>query len=165
MKEIQVINGVEYAVEVTENEILAREISAKEYSGYQIKHATDFYVTKFYKCFAGEKKEIGKLFYNPDQSKFHLYKYLNPKTHVMSKTSEVGVNASIFMKLRMGDYIHFQIGDKKYYIRVEKAAKVGNYKNFGLTSYNSELQFFIPTCELTEAESKKKKTTKRKKRA
>ena len=75
----------------------------------------------------------------------------------MNKTGEVGVNSTLFSKLRVGDYIHFQVGDKKYKIRVEKAAKVGNYKNFEITSYNSELQFFIPISELTEIGNKSKK--------
>jgi hypothetical protein len=163
MQEIQIINGHEYTVEVTENELLARQISGQSFNGYSIKHATDIYTTKFYKCFANKKKEIGKLFYDTDTAKFHLYKYLNPKIHIMTKTGEVGINGAIFAKLRVGDYIHFQIAKKRYKIRVEKAAKVGNYKNFGEGSYNSELQFFIPVAELTEIEDKKKtKTTKRK---
>ena len=77
----------------------------------------------------------------------------------------MGVNGAIYAKLRVGDYIHFTIGKKKYKIRVEKAAKVGNYKNFSVTGYNSELQFFIPMSELTEIESKKKKSTRTNKRA
>ena len=47
----------------------------------------------------------------------------------------------------------------KYYINVNKALKVGNYKNFK-DSYNSELQFFIPTSELKKLEEK---TSKKKK--
>lgn len=83
----------------------------------------------------------------------------------MTKTGEVGVNGAIFAKLRVGDYIHFTIGKKKYKIRVEKAAKVGNYKNFSITGYNSELQFFIPMSELAEIETKKKTRTTKRKRA
>jgi hypothetical protein len=169
MQEVQIINGHEYTVEVTENELLARQISAQEFCGYSIKHATDLYITKFYKCFGNEKKEIGKILYDPYTAKFHLFKYLNPKIHIMAKTGEVGINGALFAKLRIGDYIHFQIANKKYKIRVEKAAKVGNYKNFSYTSYNSELQFFIPVSELTEIESnkntKKRKCERERKRA
>lgn len=82
----------------------------------------------------------------------------------MNTTNEVGVNGAIFSKLRVGDYLFFKIDEKTYKISVAKAAKVGNYKNFSGTSYNSELQFFIPISELTELESKKKKTRARKTR-
>lgn len=75
----------------------------------------------------------------------------------MHKSGEVGINGVIFAKLRVGDYIYFKIDKKLYKIRVEKAAKVGNYKNFEITSYNSELQFFIPISELTEVGNKSKK--------
>lgn len=166
MEEKIIINGREYTVYVTENEQLAREICAQTFNGYSLKHATNAYMTKFYKVFGNEKKEIGQLYYDPDAHKYHLFKYLDPKIHVMKKTGEVGVNGAIYAKLRVGDYIHFTIGKKKYKIRVEKAAKVGNYKNFGATAYNSELQFFIPMSELTEIESKKKTTrTAKRKRA
>lgn len=164
MEEKVIINGHEYTVWVTENEQLAREIS-KDYGDYSIKHATSGYLTKFVKVMGNEKKEIGQLYYDPDTHKYHLFKYLNPKLHIMTKTGEVGVNGAIYAKLRVGDYIHFTIGKKKYKIRVEKAAKVGNYKNFSVTGYNSELQFFIPMSELTEIESKKKKSTRTDKRA
>ncbi len=164
MEEKIIVNGHEYTVYITENEQLAREICAQSFNGYSLKHATSGYMTKFYKVFGNDKKEIGQLYYDPDTHKYHLFKYLNPKIHVMKKTGEVGVNGAIYAKLRVGDYIHFTIGKKKYKIRVEKAAKVGNYKNFAITGYNSELQFFIPMSELTEIESKKKTTrvTKRK---
>lgn len=164
MEEKVIINGREYTVYVTENEQLAREICAQSFNGYELKHATNAYMTKFYKVFGNEKKEIGQLYYDPDTHKYHLFKYLNPKLHIMAKTGEVGVNGAIYAKLRVGDYIHFTIGKKKYKIRVEKAAKVGNYKNFSITGYNSELQFFIPISELTEVESKKKKSTRISKR-
>ena len=164
MEEIIIVNGREYSVYVTENEILAREISKQNYPGYEIKHATSGYLTKFYKVFGKEKKEIGQLLYDVDKHKYHLFKYLDPKIHVMQKTGEVGVNGALFAKLRVGDYIHFTIGRKKYVIRVEKAAKVGNYKNFSVTAYNSELQFFIPMSELKELEDKKKKTTRPKRK-
>ena len=74
MQEVRVINGHEYIFELTENEIVGREISAQTFTGYSIKHETDGYITKFYKFFNGEKKEIGKLFYDPDAYKFHLFK-------------------------------------------------------------------------------------------
>lgn len=164
MQEIIVINGHEYPVEVTENELLAREIVRQDFGNFRIEHSTDCYITRFYKVFGGEKKEIGKLFYDIDTAKFHLFKYLNPKVHIMEKTGEVGVNGAVFAKLRIGDYIHFQIAKKKYKIRVEKAAKVGNYKNFANTSYNSELQFFIPVAELTEIETKRKRTVRSKRK-
>lgn len=185
MEEKIIVNGREYTVWITENEQLAREICAQTFNGYSLKHATNAYMTKFYKVFGAthvdifdengnptkitkwaNKKEIGQLYYDPDAHKYHLFKYLDPKIHVMKKTGEVGVNGAIYAKLRVGDYIHFTIGKKKYKIRVEKAAKVGNYKNFGATAYNSELQFFIPMSELTEIESKKKTTrTAKRKRA
>ena len=149
MIETRIINGTSYDFEVPENEIMAREIIAKKFDDYEIKRITEFYKTTFYKCFNGEKKEIGRLFYDCESGKFHLFKFVKPTRHIMNKTGEVGVNGTLFSKLRIGDYIHFQIGDKKYKIRVEKAAKVGNYKNFGITAYNSELQFFIPISELT----------------
>lgn len=164
MDEIRVINGIEYKYHVTENEILAREIRKLEFSGYRIAANTDGYATEFYKIFGDEKKLIGKLYYNPDNYKFSLWKFLKSKSHVMSITNEVGVNGTIFAKLRMCDYLFFKIDDKTYKISVAKAAKVGNYKNFSGTSYNSELQFFIPISELTELESKKKKTKTRKTR-
>lgn len=165
MDEKVIINGREYTVYVTENELLAREICAQSFNGYSLKHSTNAYMTKFYKVFGEEKKEIGQLYYDPDTHKYHLFKFLNPKIHVMTKTGEVGVNGAIFAKLRVGDYIHFTIGKKKYKIRVEKAAKVGNYKNFSITGYNSELQFFIPMSELAEIETKKKTRTTKRKRA
>lgn len=157
MEEIREINGLTYTFEVTENEILAREIS-KEYNGFRINHITDGYSTKFYKVFGSEKKEIGTLYYNPDNAKFSLWKFINPKMHIMKKTGELGVNGAIFAKLRVGDYVYFKIARKLYKIRIEKAVKVGNYKNFATTAYNSELQFFIPIAELTEITEKKKKT-------
>ena len=84
----------------------------------------------------------------------------------MNKTQELGVNGAIFGKLRVGDYIYFKIGDKLYKIRVEKSIKTGNYKNFIVNGYNSELQFFIPIQELKEVETSKSKAKKRaKKRA
>ena len=84
----------------------------------------------------------------------------------MNKTQELGVNGAIFGKLRVGDYIYFKIGDRLYKIRVEKAIKTGNYKNFIVNGYNSELQFFIPIQELKEVETSKSKAKKRtKKRA
>ncbi len=156
MEEIRIINGREYKVVVTENELLAREIKG-EYGGYRIGYRTDGYTTNFLKIFGNEKKEIGKIIYDPDTAKFSLWKYLKSKTHIMHKSGEVGINGVIFAKLRVGDYIYFKIDKKLYKIRVEKAAKVGNYKNFEITSYNSELQFFIPISELTEVGSKSKK--------
>lgn len=163
MDEIRVINGVEYKFCVTENEILAREIRKLEFSGYKIVGVSDGYKTEFYKVFGNEKKQIGVLYYDPDKCKFSLWKFLNASKHVMNKTEEVGVNHTIFSKLRTGDYIYFKIDKKLYKIRVEKAAKVGNCKNFEHMGYNSELQFFIPITELTEVESKKK--TKRTRKA
>lgn len=161
MEEIRVVNGREYTFYITENEILAREISGQDYKGFTIKHLTSGYCTKFYKVVGTEKKEIGTLYYNPDNGKYSLWKFINPNIHVMKKTGELGVNGAIFAKLRVGDYIYFKIGKKLFKIRVEKAVKVGNYKNFNLTAYNSELQFFIPLAELTEIESKTKKARKR----
>ena len=49
MQEVRVINGHEYIFELTENEIVGREISAQTFTGYSIKHETDGYITKFYK--------------------------------------------------------------------------------------------------------------------
>lgn len=157
MDEIRVINGVEYKFYVTENEILAREIQKLKFSGYKIVGVTDGYKTEFYKVFDDKKKQIGVLYYDPAKCKFSLWKFLSAAKHVMNKTGEVGVNHTIFSKLRTGDYIYFKIDKKLYKIRVEKAAKVGNCKNFEYMGYNSELQFFIPLSELTEIESKKKK--------
>lgn len=162
MEEIRVINGHKYTFEVTENEILAREISG-EYDGFKICHESDGYGTKFYKVFGTEKKQIGTLYYNPDNGKYSLWKFINPKTHIMTKTNELGVNGVIFAKLRVGDYIYFKIGEKLYKIRVEKAIKTGNYKNFVYGGYNSELQFFIPLSELQEVKTTKK--TRKRKRA
>lgn len=156
MEEIRIINGREYKVVVTENELLAREIRG-EYGGYRIGYRTDGYTTNFLKIFGNEKKEIGKIIYDPDTAKFSLWKYLKSKNHIMHKSGEVGINGVIFAKLRVGDYIYFKIDKKLYKIRVEKAAKVGNYKNFEITSYNSEPQFFIPISELTEIGNKSKK--------
>ena len=165
MEEIRIINGHKYTFEVTENEILAREISG-QYDGFKICHISDGYGTKFFKVFGAEKKQIGDLYYNPDNGKYTLWKFINPKTHIMNKTQELGVNGAIFSKLRVGDYIYFKIGDKLYKIRVEKAIKTGNYKNFVYGGYNSELQFFIPIQELKEVETSKSKAKKRaKKRA
>ena len=112
MEEKVIINGREYSVYVTENEQLAREICAQSFNGYSLKHATNAYMTKFYKVFGNDKKEIGQLYYDPDAHKYHLFKYLDPKVHVMKKTGEVGGNGAIFAKLRVGDYIHFTIGKK-----------------------------------------------------
>lgn len=165
MEEIRIINGHKYTFEVTENEILAREISG-QYDDFKICHISDGYGTKFFKVFGAEKKQIGDLYYNPDNGKYTLWKFINPKTHIMNKTQELGVNGAIFGKLRVGDYIYFKIGDKLYKIRVEKAIKTGNYKNFVYGGYNSELQFFIPIQELKEIETSKSKAKKRaKKRA
>ena len=165
MEEIRIINGHKYTFEVTENELLAREISG-EYESFKICHVSDGYGTKFFKVFNGEKKQIGALYYDPDNGKYSLWKFINPKTHIMNKTQELGVNGAIFCKLRVGDYIYFKIGDKLYKIRVEKAIKTGNYKNFVYGGYNSELQFFIPIQELKEIETSKSKAKKRaKKRA
>lgn len=164
MEEIRVINGHKYTFEVTENEVLAREISG-EYDGYKICHISDGYGTKFFKVFAGEKKQIGALYYNPDDGKYSLWKFINPKTHIMNKTQELGVNGVLFGKLRVGDYIYFKIGEKLYKIRVEKAIKTGNYKNFVYGGYNSELQFFIPIQELKEIETKSRNKKRAKKRA
>ena len=155
MEEIRIINGKEYKFEVTENEILAREIRKLNFDGYKITAVTDCYSTEFYKVFENEKKLIGKLIYNPANYKFSLWKFLKSKTHIMLKTNEVGVNGAIFSKLRVGDYLYFKIDKKTYKIRVGKAIQVGNYKNFEGTAYNSELQFFIPLSELTELENKK----------
>ena len=165
MEEIRIINGRKYSFEITENELLAREISG-EYDGFKICHISDGYSTKFFKVFNGEKKQIGTLYYNYDNGKFSLWKFINPKLHIMNKTQELGVNGAIFGKLRVGDYIYFKIGDRLYKIRVEKAIKTGNYKNFVYGGYNSELQFFIPIQELKEVETSKSKAKKRaKKRA
>lgn len=165
MEEIRIINGHKYTFEATENEILAREISG-QYDGFKICHISDGYGTKFFKVFGAEKKQIGDLYYNPDNGKYTLWKFINPKLHIMNKTQELGVNGAIFGKLRVGDYIYFKIGDKLYKIRVEKAIKTGNYKNFIVNGYNSELQFFIPIQELKEVETSKSKAKKRaKKRA
>ena len=155
MEEIKVINGKEYKFEVTENEILAREIRKLNFAGYKIAAVTDCYSTEFYKIFGNEKKLIGKLIYNPANYIFSLWKILKSKNHIMNVTNEVGVNGAIFSKLRVGDYLYFKIDKKTYKIRVGKAIQVGNYKNFEGTAYNSELQFFIPLSELTELESKK----------
>ena len=160
MEEIRIINGLKYTFEVTENEVLARQISG-EYDGFKICHVSDGYSTKFFKVFNGEKKQIGTLYYNYDNGKFSLWKFINPKTHIMNKTQELGVNGAIFAKLRVGDYIYFKIGEKLYKIRVEKAIKTGNYKNFVYGGYNSELQFFIPIQELKEIETAKKTRKKR----
>ena len=160
MEEIRIINGRKYSFEITENELLAREISG-EYDGFKICHVSDGYSTKFFKVFNGEKKQIGTLYYNYDSGKFSLWKFINPKTHIMNKTQELGVNGAIFAKLRVGDYIYFKIGEKLYKIRVEKAIKTGNYKNFVYGGYNSELQFFIPIQELKEIETAKKTRKKR----
>jgi len=160
MEEIRIINGRKYSFEITENELLAREISG-EYEGFKICHISDGYSTKFFKVFNGEKKQIGTLYYNYDNGKFSLWKFINPKTHIMNKTQELGVNGAIFAKLRVGDYIYFKIGEKLYKIRVEKAIKTGNYKNFVYGGYNSELQFFIPIQELKEIETAKKTRKKR----
>ena len=83
----------------------------------------------------------------------------------MNKTQELGVNGVLFGKLRVGDYIYFKIGEKLYKIRVEKAIKTGNYKNFVYGGYNSELQFFIPIQELKEIETKSRNKKRAKKRA
>lgn len=156
MEEIKVINGREYKIEVTENEIFAREIRKLDFDGYKITAVTDCYSTEFYKVFGDEKKLIGKLIYNPYNSKFSLWKFVKNKKHIMLKTNEIGVNGVIFSKLRVGDYLYFKIDKKTYKIRVGKAIQVGNYKNFEGTAYNSELQFFIPMSELTELKSKRK---------
>ena len=79
---------------------------------------------------------------------------------MFKKTNEVGVNGFIFAKLRVCDYLYFKIDNKTYKINVDKAMKVGNYKNFECTAYNSELQFFIPIFELKEYENKKSKHEK-----
>ena len=63
MEEIKVINGKEYKFEVTENEILAREIRKLNFAGYKIAAVTDCYSTEFYKIFGNEKKLIGKLIF------------------------------------------------------------------------------------------------------
>lgn len=161
MDEIKVINGISYKFHVTENELIAREIRKLEFDGYKIVALTDGYKTEFYKVFGNEKKLIGVLYYDPTKCKFSLWKFLKSAKHVMKKTGEVGVNGAIFAKLRVGDYVYFKIDKKLYKIRVEKAAKVGNYKNFELTAYNSELQFFIPVSDLTEIEPKKRKRTRK----
>lgn len=161
MEEIRIINGKEYKFEVTENEILAREIRKLDFDGYKITAVTDCYSTEFYKVFGNEKNLIGKLIYNPANYKFSLWKFLKSKAHIMLKTNEVGVNGAIFSRLRVGDYLYFKIDKKTYKIRVGKAIQVGNYKNFEGTAYNSELQFFIPLSELTEIESKQTKRRKR----
>lgn len=168
MEEIREINGTKYSFYVTENEVLAREIASQEHKGYKIKHVTNGYESKFYKCvdspFVREEKLIGTLYYNPDNGKFMLWKFIDPKTHIMKNSSELGINGAIFAKLRVGDYVYFKIGQQLYKIRIEKAVKVGNYKNFSATANNSELQFFIPISELTEIETKKKKSTRRKRK-
>lgn len=112
MEEIRIINGREYKVVVTENELLAREIRG-EYGSYRIGYRTDGYTTNFLKIFGNEKKEIGKIIYDPDTAKFSLWKYLKSKNHIMHKSGEVGINGVIFAKLRVGDYIYFKI-DKNY---------------------------------------------------
>lgn len=156
MEEIKVINGREYKIEVTENEIFAREIRKLQFDGYKIIASTDCYSTEFFKAFGNEKKLIGKLIYDPYNSKFSLWKFLKSKNHIMLKTNEVGINGTIFSKLRVGDYLYFKIDKKIYKIRVGKAMQVGNYKNFESAAHNSELQFFIPMSELTELKSKRK---------
>lgn len=57
MDEKVIINGREYTVYVTENELLAREICAQSFNGYSLKHSTNAYMTKFYKVFGEEKKK------------------------------------------------------------------------------------------------------------
>jgi len=167
MIEVKIINGRKYEFELTENLIVAREIAALDLKGYRIGHQTDGYETIFYFIckthFTTEKKEIGRLYYNVDTSKFSLIKYINPEYHIHHKSNSLGVNGVIFSKLRMGDYIFFKIGkNKTYKIRVEKATRVGHYlMNTDKDGIYSELQFFIPLTELTEIPTKKK-TTKRK---
>ena len=166
MEETRIVNGTKYTFHITENEILAREIRDLEFNGYRITANTNGYTTEFYKDFGSDKKLIGKLIYNPHSFKFSLWKFLNSSNHIMKSTKEVGVNGALFSKLRVGDYLYFKIDSKTYKIRAGKAVKVGNYKNFEATAYNSELQFFIPLNELTEIESKRKNLRiKRKKSA
>ena len=155
---IEVINGYEF--EVTPNHLLAREIVKGKNEDYKLTYITECYKTTFYKEFTAngvqEKKQIGVLYYNQTTNKFLLWKFINPEKHIFKKSYEVGVNAAIFRKLRVCDCLYFVIKKKKYYISVEKATKVGSYRNFGVTGYNSELQFFIPMSELKEVKKDKK---------
>lgn len=83
MEETKIINGIEYTFYVTENEILAREINKLEFQGYRIIGVSDGYSTNFYKVFENEKKLIGKLYYNPDNHKFALWKFLKSENHIV----------------------------------------------------------------------------------
>ena len=170
MEETKIINGSVYTFEVPENLILAREIAAQELKGYKIGHETDGYRTYFYfVCnthFTKIKKCIGRLYYDNETSKFSLYKDVEPKNHIHNKSNCVGVNGVIFAKLRVGDYIYFNIGQKHYKIRVEKAIKTGHYyTNTDKDGLYSELQFFIPIQELKEIEIGQKSTRKARARA
>lgn len=151
MQEIRIINGIEYIFEVTENFMFAQEVCKQEFNGYKIKHETSCYTTNFYKVFGNERKHIGLLEYCQNNGKFYLWKFIKTQKHTYINGQEYAVNRSIIAKMRPDDYIYFIVdGSKTYKIRVEKALKVGNCKNFTYSGYNSELQLFIPISELTE---------------
>ena len=151
LSKIEIINGYEFFVPY--NEIIARQI---DYTGldYTLKHKTNCYCTEIYKLWAGEKKMIGKLIFNPDTNKLVLHKFIKSDKHEMRKTSEFGINEKIFKNLRVCDMIVFHVDKVCYTITVSKALKVGNYKNFK-GSYNSELQYFIPIEDLKKLENMK----------
>lgn len=158
MQEIRVINGIEYTFEITENVIFAREVCKQQYNGFKIEHETSCYQTNFYKVFGGERKHLGLLIYDADTGKFNLWKFIKTKKHTFINGQEYAVNRAILAKMRPDDYIYFKVDNKLLYkIRVEKALKVGNCKNFVYTGYNSELQLFIPIAELQEIKKEKEK--------
>lgn len=151
------INGRTYCVPY--NWQVAELIKA-DYEGYKIRHKSNGCASEIYKvsCF-GDAKMIGKLVFNPDTKRLILHKFIKNETHVMQTTEELGINADVFKNLRLCDKIVWHIDKVAYVINVNKAVKVGNYKNFK-ESYNSELQFFIPVSELKKLEEK---TSKKKK--
>lgn len=151
MQEVRTINGMEYTFEVTENVIFAREVCKQEFNGFRIEHESSCYTTNFYKVFGGERKHLGLLQYNSNNGKFYLWKFIKTQKHTYINGQEYAVNRSIIAKMRPDDYIYFVVdGKNTYKIRVEKALKVGNCKNFAYSGYNSELQLFIPISELKE---------------
>lgn len=150
------INGRTYCVPY--NWQVAEMIKA-DYEGYKIRHKSSGCMSEIYKVTCKENKMIGKLIFNPDTKRLILHKFIKDDTHVMQTTQELGINADIFKNLRLCDKIVWHINNVVYVINVNKAVKVGNYKNFK-DSYNSELQFFIPISELKKLEEK---TSKKKK--
>ena len=159
-EQTETINGYQFVIPY--NEIIARQI---DYDGmdYKLKHSTDCYCTEIFKIFGREKKNIGKLIFNPDTKRLVLHKFINLEKHEMKTTAEFGINEKIFKNLRACDLIAFHVNNVCYTITVAKAIKVGNYKYFK-GSYNAELQAFIPIVELKELKGTKNVKRRRNKK-